>query len=70
MAIPFQDAASKSDTPGGTRAATPEGEKRNSTRPVPSWCSIGGAGGRRKGYERERGENGKRDPVRHGRGPD
>ncbi len=39
MAMPFHDAASKTDTPGGTRTVRFAGVKVSWTRPVPSWVS-------------------------------
>jgi hypothetical protein len=44
MAMPFQEAASKTVTPGGTRTEVPEGTKCRLTRVGSSttgWCSLG-----------------------------
>ena len=39
IARPFQLAASKTVTPDGTRADSPDGENLSSTRPVPDWVA-------------------------------
>ena len=46
IAIPFQDAASKTVTPGGTRTAVPDGSKRRATRAGGSAARLPRASGR------------------------